>query len=268
MFRCILFLLIAQTSIAQDYFVGTAPGSASGLNIHFEDANALFYNPAGLAKVESFEFMISYQSRFLLNDVNSISFGAASQLSETTSIGVSFSYLGATEYDDYKIGLQLGQKIGKNSSLGIGLFTRYLDLEEYGATVKPDVSLGYQFSVGLFDFAGKIQNPFSISLHENEELPIIYAGGFKYNISVDAAIGIQYFKQKNFTRSIMVSIEYRFSEQIQFFGGFQTNPQNIHVGISTPLFHDSSILTFGNSWFNNIGSSPIASFHYSKRNNQ
>ena len=127
-------LLLCSSLLAQlggPQISGARGLATGGVGLTFQDVHAGWGNPAGLASVNQTSFALFAEQRFALSDIRQVSAVGAFSVGESTG-GLTVSYYGFEGYNEQRIGLLYGRKLGEKIQLGAQLYTLGVNIPEYG----------------------------------------------------------------------------------------------------------------------------------------
>jgi hypothetical protein len=244
-----------QTSGAR----GLATG---GVGLTFQDIHAGWGNPAGLASLTQTSFALFAEQRFALSDIRQVSAVGAFSLGESTG-GLTVSYYGFEGYNEQRIGLLYGRKLGEKIQLGAQLYTLGVNIPEYGNKQVVSFELGLLTSISpSVTLAGKVANPIRVALLEDEDLPSVISVGFQYDPGSQVSIFGEVEKDILFPVRVRVGLEYQLMEAFFLRAGVATEPSVLSFGIGY-LLMDQWRLDFAASYHQYLGFTPGIGVVYS-----
>lgn len=214
-------------AFAQDgtFNVGARDAAMAGASLTLTDAYSLFNNIGGLGALESHELFAGYQTRFNIEELQTVAAGAVVHTS-FTNVGAGFYRFGGDLFNQQRIHLAIGNKL-QMVSLGAGI-----DLVQYAISTLETVQvLAIQFGgiaelTPQFVFGAHISNLNQARLHrESEErLPTVMKAGLSYRPSNELMINLEVEKDLDFDEMIKAGIEYEVVEHIFLRTGISTRP--------------------------------------------
>jgi len=255
-------ILISLVGFSQEEFSGGAPAAFGGTGLAESGLWALEYNQAGLGTLDGIEAGVTYQSPFLLSELDMGQGFVAMPLGEG-GIGLSFSHTGFSLYNQGSYGLAYGRKLGEGINVGIqfNYFTLQLG-EGYGSTSAMTVEGGFQFDVSeQITLAGHIANPNRSQLRgSNGELPSYLRGGVAYHVSTKVSAMAEIWKSVDNPAQIHAGVAYHPSEMVSLGLGMSSNPGVVYGGFE---FHVSDFsIGVATTYHNVLGYSPQISLAY------
>lgn len=201
-----LCALLGETSVASetgetsaDFLNIGVGGRATALSGAFtalaSDVSSVYWNPAGLAYVNSTQFMFSHNSWY--QDLNFEYFGVTHSAADRLSIGGSIAYLSYGDIEGYDASGNPTGEVGTTYNMAAGLSIGYQPVDDYafGLTVKYisislagtdasalAVDLGARYSAEKFG-AGLALTNLGQNIKfdtEDERLPTALKGGIYY----------------------------------------------------------------------------------------
>ncbi|GJM31972.1 MAG: hypothetical protein DHS20C18_09730 [Saprospiraceae bacterium] len=225
--------LSAQSGLPPTAGARSAALGSSGLN--FTDINSIFSNQAGLADLESLSFTLVGENRFFLNEIKSLSAGAALPTGVGT-FGLSLNYYGFELYNEQRIGLAYARKLMDRLSIGAQFVWLNTNIPEYGNQSTFTFELGLQaklskrLSLGFHTF-----NPARAKLVGEERLPTLLALGLQYQPSDKLYLLAEVEKDLDYTVRTRFGAEYQLVEQLWLRLGIATQPVEYSFGLGYTL---------------------------------
>lgn len=255
------FLLTGQSSFFSAGGAHTMSLAENGTM--FQGISSIYTNPAGLVSIDSFSTDVSYNQRYNLSELSTVSLGGAKNIGSGV-IGVSVSRFGYSAYSESKIGLSYARKLFSNLSIGAGFDMLSYSIDQYGKTNKFTFELGVQsiiskkLSIGAYVFS-----PGVVALADDKEIPSRYSMGVKYKASSKADLYIDISKTINRDPEFKFAVDYKLVESFSFRMGGNVTNESIHFGPA--YFGKNGISIYGGYTFDNrLGHSAGLSISYSK----
>jgi hypothetical protein len=261
-----LFFIFKNDSIGQssNFSVGGAHIlSLGGAGTMFSGISSIYTNPSGLTELERFGFDISYDRRFNLNELATVSIAGAKKIGRN-AIGFSVSKFGYSAYSENRAGLTYARKLFNKVSIGGSFHYLGYNIENYGSSTRFTFDLGLQseindkLSVGAYIF-----NPASISLTEDQDVPSRMSIGLRYTASSKARVYIDVSKTINRSPDFKFAVDYQVVESFSLRGGANITHSSLHFG---PAYHMKNGLSImgGYSFDNRLGHSTGLSISYAR----
>ena len=120
---CLIHYSALSVAGGDNHNLSARSTAMGGAGVTLLDLWAVHYNQAGLAGIEAITAGVYYDNRFALKELSVKGVALALPLPGTGQnvLGVSMSYFGYSEYNDSKVGLAYGKKLGDKYSVGIQL---------------------------------------------------------------------------------------------------------------------------------------------------
>ncbi|WP_367389818.1 hypothetical protein [Lewinella sp. LCG006] len=233
-----------------------------GVGLTFQDVHAGWGNPAGLASLNQTSFALFAEQRFALSDIRQVSAVGAFALGESTG-GLTVSYYGFEGYNEQRIGLLYGRKLGEKIQLGAQLYTLGVNIPEYGNKQVVSFELGLLTAISpSVTLAGKVTNPVRVSLLEGDDLPSVISAGFQYQPGTQVSIFGEVEKDILYPARVRLGLEYQLLESFFLRAGIATAPSLLSFGIGY-LLVDQWRLDFAASYHQYLGFTPGIGVVYS-----
>jgi hypothetical protein len=191
-------------------------------------------NQAGLAWLEHAEFGLSAQQYFGFTDLNNLS-GAAALPLKNSAFGISAYYLGDANFNQSKVGLGYGRKLGEEVSVGVQINYCNTRVNEFGSANAFTFEAGIQYLPSdQLIIAGRVFNPILVSPGEpfsEEELPGLFALGIEYRPAEKLSLVAE--AEQNLTEgtNVKLGVEYQMIPQLQLRGGYMSASRQFTCGI-------------------------------------
>ncbi len=252
----------AKFSFAYDGNALSARSQAmGGVGIVFRDANSVFSNQAGLAALQYYQVSVGAERRFLLTDLQQFSLAFIAP-TKTGTFGFSAQQFGFTDFNETKLGIGFGKRLGNKFDIGVQLNYLQQHISEQpnqsAFTVEVGIisNLTKNLKIGFHAF-----NPLPYSTTTfQKELPSIYTLGMGWQASKNALLATEADENLNFQTNIKCGIEYKAVEQFILRSGIQSNPQGFSAGFG---YHSKNFyFDFSNVFHPILGSSPKVSLTF------
>lgn len=220
-------------------------------------------NQAGLAYLQHPLIGISYNNRFLLNELSTKAIGFVYP-SRFGAIGLSFDHYGYSSYNESKIGLAYAGKLGKHLAVGINLdYMRTAIGNDYGAMDVVTFELGLIAKIAEnFRIGTHVFNPIQarIADNSNEKIPSIYQLGLSFNFSSQLITFIEAEKNSLYPLNVKVGLEYNIKDLFYLRTGVTTNPVKMSMGFG--LILKRFFIDIASTYHTVLGFSPCISLTY------
>jgi hypothetical protein len=237
-------LLFIVEGNAQNQALGGRSAGLAGTSVTLADIWSTHNNQAALAEFEHIAAGFYYENRFAVNEL-SLKSGAFVLPVKNGAFGVDISYFGYSQYNEQKIGLAYGRKLGKHFSAGLQMDYQSVSIgENYGSTGFITFELGlYSKITDDFVIGAHVYNPFSAKLSNEleEKTPAIFKLGMAYSFSDELTLSIETEKNTNYKPLIRGGLEYDIIEMLSIRIGYSTIPSTV----SSEKFNISSMYSFG-----------------------
>jgi hypothetical protein len=186
---------------------------------HYSNVFSFTTNQAALASQRGFEAGMYAAKRFALDELKFCSMALVIPAA-AGQFGFAVNHSGFSEYNESRISLAYGKKLGKIVDIGlqfdynlfhISSYQNYSALNgELGIILHP----GEKISVGL-----ELSNPFGGAINKNlgEKISSIFRFGIGYDASEQVSTQIEIIKEENIPVYVNVGLQYSFAAQ--FFAG-------------------------------------------------
>lgn len=280
-FSMILMMVIQLTAISEDAgttgfsflklsYYAKAAAMANAFSAVPDDANVVYYNPAGLAKLSSQKASSSYMNYF--DGINAGAITFAFPYKNEINLAIFTQYLSATE--DRTTVDEQGQFAGKdgtfgfsnlvvgisgaktfNPSLDLGVSLKFIreSLDSFSASaIAFDIALLHQTANENLKVGAMIKN-FGMQLsHYTEDkykegLPTTYIAGFHYLVSNNITANLDLVKPAKHDFYAGLGLEYQWYERFALRTGYKTNSSSWKLGGDNDFLSGLSF-GFGVNW--------------------
>lgn len=249
--------LFSQNGIAAS--LGARSIGLGGSSVIYENSNSVFTNQAALASVRKMEFSIHSEQRFLLSEIRAIAAAAALPIGKTGTFGLGVQYFGFEAYNEQRISLGYGKKLGDKFSLGASFIWTNTSIPEYGNKGVFTFDLGIMaFVSSKVTLGAHIFNPLRIGINEEEALPSIIKIGLRYRPSKVVRIIAEVEKDIQFGLRTHWGTEYDVLDQLVLRFGLATQPTEISFGFGYKIKQKLRI-DIGASYHQLLGVTPALS---------
>lgn len=221
------------------------------------DAWSLWANPAGITGIKRFEGGLFTESRFLISELSTASFGAVVPFQQKHYIGASATTFGFGSYRRNEAGLAYATTIYDIVHLGVKFNLLNLAIANYGsvntflANVGLMANVSKRFTVGFWT---QNANQAKIGSLREERLATILNGGLTFHASDKLILTGDVVKYLDYPMGVRSGFEYYFVKQFCIRAGYSTSPSIINAGAGFKV--DNISIDFANSYHERLGYSP------------
>jgi hypothetical protein len=199
-----------------------------------ESPFALYYNPANIHHISSFQFAFSYQNYYGIPEINQLNLIANGHIKEwPLSLGV--NRFGNNLYQELQLTIGSSYKLINQASIGLSIQYYYLQITNYGQSSTWGVNLGFQYNlVKNLDMGIQVSNINQPVLGKaKEKLPQCFSMGFCYRPLSTLSLLMEFFRDVSFDQDYRAGIEYNLSKNFVLRMGIidQYNTYNLGFGI-------------------------------------
>ncbi len=228
------------------------------------DIWSIYHNQAGLAYIDRATAGAFFENKFFINDLGYGGFAGAIPLGNG-SIGLSYSSLGFSSYNEGKLGLAYGMKVSESIAIGTQLNYHHISIgaEDYGKTNALTAELGFSISLSeRVSLAAHVFNITRTKLNDfnDERIPTILRFGAGYKISDEVMLTGEVEKDIDKTEIFKGGIEYRPVEILYIRLGAASSPGLFAFGLG--LDFKSFQLDLASTYHSVLGYSPQISLTY------
>ncbi len=267
-FFLFLIFVLSTGSQAQGWLPMSAEsaGSANAI-VALPSIWSVHHNPGALGFIEESGFGVSYQSRFLLRDLQSQGITGAIKL-KSGVIGLGAQFYGFEQYRTTRVGGGYSLKLAENFSMGVQL--NYLNLslnENYGNRSSLTAEIGMlgkitdNWSVG---FAVFNLNRAKLASFQDDRFTTIFRFGTAYNLSSKVNLLLEFFKDIENPLSIRGAVEYQAVDNLFFRLGASSAPMELSFGIGYRM--GVFDLSLASNYNQILGFSPAFNLNYFLKN--
>ncbi|MCX8057164.1 MAG: conjugal transfer protein TraF [Ignavibacteria bacterium] len=235
MIKHISFFLILFNACVFAQFLPGARQSAMGFAFTSiaDDHWSIYYNPAGISKVENLSAGVYYSpAPFGLKELAIGSATITKQFS-FASIGFAFQSYGFELFRENKISLALAKNFFPEFQFGFKLNYYSLSISNYGSDNSFGVDVGILSSLSenlQLGFAVTNLNRPTYGVNK-EKLSQTFSGGISYKPVKNLILALELEKEVRFPFNFKTGIEYSLIKYLALRFGFNTEPNNYTGGI-------------------------------------
>lgn len=261
----LIFVVICRPLIAQyQTNIGATSVGVGGTASVLTDEWSTVNNPAAMGFHPSSSIGLSYQNRYLLNELSTSSLSFLWSFKKKGKLGSYFSHYGNNMYRLMSGGLSYGMKLHPTFSMGIGLNYHRLQFGDiYGFSHRLSATFGlyYQLNSNL-DFGFVVHNASrsALSTDTEERFPTRFNLGVKYQFSKQVFWSVEAEKYLTFPLNVKSGILYKHNKQLSISLGVNTKPVLMAFGVGLQLKHFQFYMSA--AWYQSLGVNPAMSFTY------
>jgi hypothetical protein len=257
-----LLLLILLATSGLTFGQGWTPMGARSMAMAnasstLNDVWAYHHNPGALGDVKEFTAGISYENRFLLQELQSQGFAVAVPM-KVGVISVGGQLYGSQQFRTFKTGLGYSMKLSDKFFAGVQL--NYLGLrlpENYGSanTVTGEVGVyakitrDWKIGASVFNL-----NRARLADFADDRFTTMMRLGTSYSFSKKVLVALDFEKNLDYDVRIKTGVEYEVVNNFRLRGGFATAPIELTAGMGYEW--KQLQLSVGTSYHQILGWSP------------
>lgn len=219
--RILFFILLAVEASAQvntgARFTGMG-NSGGALN----DVYSLLSNPAGIAKLNSPSFALSFENHFIGTDVKTQS-ALAVFPTKIFVVGAYVHNYGISQvYSDLTSGVSLARLFGSDLAMALTVNYHQLKVTNYGEnkSVSLDFGVHYYFTE-KWTMGAHLRNPENASnrqeLYKKTNTQVVFGNSYRFNTEILMSMDIKYILEQRFDSSL--GMEYAIVNWLKLRGG-------------------------------------------------
>lgn len=262
-------ILILQFSIvhlkaADNYPVGARSAGVANASVTFSDVWSAFHNQAGLAQMKNISAGAYIENKFLISDLSLKAFTIAVPTSKVGTFALSATMFGGSLYNEKKVGVGYGKKLGEKFSAGVQLdyLSTYI-AENYGTRSSFAVELGILAEpIKNLKLGAHVFNPnrAKVAEYADERIPAILRFGASYKFSEKILISAEEEKDIDQKSVFKAGLEYHVVDAVYLRGGISSNPSLSTFGFGLKI--KQVVIDMAASWHQELGFSPQFSLSY------
>jgi hypothetical protein len=262
--RYSLFIIPFCGQAADNYPVGGRSAALANASITITDLWACFNNQAALAYLSKTTAGASFDEQFAISNLSTEGFALALPTKAGT-FGLSGNEFGYTAYNEKKVGLAFGKKLGEKISAGVQVdyLNTFINDDFYGSKTTFAVEGGLlaepiqNFKIGFHIF-----NPTRAKLAEyaDERIPTIIRLGGSYKFSEKVWWSAEEEKDIDLPAVFKSGIEYHIVESLFLRVGVGTNPALFSFGFGLRV--KQFTIDAASVYYQVLGFSPSFSISY------
>jgi hypothetical protein len=218
--------------------LGARSAALGGASVTLSDLWSTQNNQAGLARMDSIEFGVYAERKFMLPELGYNAFAGVVPIKGGT-FGLSYSRFGYSKYNENKVGLAFAKKLGERISAAVQLnyLTKYIG-DGYGRNAAFVAEFGIQaILVKGLTLGAHVFNPTRAKSadYNKEKIPTSIKVGLQYAFSDKIFWAIESEKDIYYKANFKTGIEYRVIPQFYLRGGLSTRQNMSSFGFGVLL---------------------------------
>ena len=206
-------------------------------SIQHNDVFSFTANPAALAQLSSAAVGVFGERRFLMDELNNY-VAAVGLPTSSGNFGINADYFGSSDYNESRIGLAYGRKLGAKVDIGAQFNYHGIRIAGYGNSSAISFQLGAVMHITERLHAGfHAANPVGgkFGKDEQEKLPSRYVVGLGYDASKKFFVGAEIEKEEDQTVNVNASLQYKFLPEILARAGISSATSSAWIGLGLTL---------------------------------
>jgi hypothetical protein len=231
----VLLCLISNFCFAQQDSFTRISARAAGLgyaNATLKDGFGAFHNPASLAFVRTTELNLSFENRFGLDELSTLS-AAGMVAGKWGTSALALSRFGGELFNIQRAGFSFSNEFGL-ASLGLRFNYDQFNIQDFGRMGVFSIDFGGMATLtSQLHFGAYIRNlnQASFSGFSEEYLPTILNLGLAYQPTTGVMLLTEIEKDIDFPANLKAGVEYVIRDILIARGGYQSRPAAPHFGI-------------------------------------
>ncbi|RLD67743.1 MAG: hypothetical protein DRI84_01645 [Bacteroidetes bacterium] len=262
----ILFISLSYSFAFGQNISGNAGGRSAAMGqtgVASSDFWSVNNNQAGLGFIEGSGVGFYYDNHFMIKEVSLNQFSAVFK-TKRGGFGLNVGYFGYGQYNEKKVGLAYGMKLGKRFALGVQMdYLHTFIAENYGSKSMLSFEIGLMTKItDELTLGAHIFNPIrtQISEYNDERIPTILKLGLNWDLSKDFTAAIEAESDMNNPLMLRAGLEYNIMDLMYARIGVSNNPNVFSFGVG--LYLGGFKLDFSSSMHQILGYSPQISASY------
>lgn len=264
LFLILLLIPYALYAIHDPTTIGARSISMGNISVVGTDFHSLYHNQAAMAYYGKSSVGLDYDQGFFADkNLSTKSVGAIINTG-IGSLGVQMKYFGFQLYNEQKVGLAYGRKLGKYLAIGVQLdyFRTYIG-QDYGNAQALSFEIGFYSKLSeKLELGAHILNPIGMTIGNEfkESLPIGFKFGLLYHIDENLLIACEVEKTLTEKAIYKFGLEYLISNYFSVRTGLSTQPTlfSFGMGLNLQKWH----LDVGTAYHQNLGFTPRISLYF------
>lgn len=215
---CVVAILIAVHVSGQTLRRPLASGytGLGAYSANHSDIFSITANQASLAQLQTAAVGVYGERRFLLNELNNFT-AVAGVVTNSGNFALNTSYAGFSDYNETKLGLSYGRKLGKKVDVGAQFNYNGIRISGYGNAAAISFEAGTVLHISDKLHAGiHISNPVGgkFGKTQEEKLASVYTAGFGYDASEKFFFTTEIEKEEYQPVNVNAGLQYKFIPQL------------------------------------------------------
>lgn len=251
----ICFTLAAQSQTLRRPVAAPYTGLGA-YSIQHADVFSFTSNTASLAQLKNAAAAVYAERRFLLSELSSYQ-AVAGVTTASGNFGLNMAYSGFSEYNETRLGLAYGRKLGNTLDVGAQFNYNSIRIAGYGNAAAVSFEIGSVLHLTEKMHAGiHINNPVGgkFGKDQSEKLPAVYSLGFGYEASDKFFLSTEIIKEEDQPVNVHVGFQYRIIPQLLARAGISSATTSAWAGVG--LSWKSFRLDITTSYHPQLGMTP------------
>jgi hypothetical protein len=206
-------------------------------SLNHVDVFSFTANPASLAQLKNASAGVYGERRFLLSELNDYT-AAVGLPTRTGNFGFAANYYGFSDYNDTRLGLAYGRKLGSKVDIGAQFNYHGIRIAGYGNATAISFELGTVLHLTDKLHAGiHVANPVGgkFGKEEQEKLPSVYTVGLGYDASEKFLVSAEIEKEEDQPVNVNAGIQYKLLPELLARAGVSTATSTGWIGLGLTI---------------------------------
>ena len=262
---CVLCMLGYSVFAGGDpRYAGSRAAALSDAYLTQTDLWSFFHNPAGLARLETWEAGVAVENHFLIRELSYGSFAAAVPVGNGT-FGAGLTTFGYKTYRDSRASLAYAHSFGPRLSASVRLNYHSIQIDDdyYGSTQTVSADAGLRTTIGDDVVVGAHISNLSqseLAEYQDERIPTVMRLGFAWETNDQLTISGEVEKDSRFDAGFKMGLEYQAVDNVFLRAGARSQPESFSLGLGVHL--NSIRIDVASAYNTTLGFSPQASISY------
>jgi hypothetical protein len=246
-FTLIFCFLVFQNLVFAGNDIDISGGKSKGMgntSVMYSDIWSISNNQAGLAFIKNPAVGLYYENKFTMAQTGYQSLAMAIPTKKTGTFGLNVSYFGYSEYNESKVSLAYGKKLG--DKFAVGLKVNYLNIgfsDEYGSKGKAIAEIGVLYEPKDKLFIGAhiynitremiAKDTDDDNVNNQVAIPTNFRLGLGYKFTDNVFVATEVEKDLENKPVFKVGVDYQVVEKFFLRAGMSTNPNQTASIVST-----------------------------------